>query len=79
VSVAAAGYFNQQHASTRLTIAHAEDSEPELRWSVAVGMRRADDALVQRLNQALSALLANGTITAIYRRYGIEHRRTPQP
>jgi ABC-type amino acid transport substrate-binding protein len=79
VSVASAGYFNQQHAATPLTVAHAEDSEPELRWSVAIGMRRADDALVQRVDQALSTMLGNGTIAAIYRRYGIEHRRPQQP
>jgi polar amino acid transport system substrate-binding protein len=54
---------------------HAEDSEPELRWSVAVGMRRADDALVERVNAALSGLVTDGTIAAIYARYGVAHRR----
>jgi polar amino acid transport system substrate-binding protein len=38
-------------------------------------MRRADDALVQQINRALSALLADGSIAAIYARYGIEHRK----
>jgi polar amino acid transport system substrate-binding protein len=78
VSVAAAGFFNARHAATRLTVAHAEDSEPELRWPVGIGMRRADEALVERVNAALAKLLSSGTIAAIYGRYGIEHRR-PQP
>jgi ABC-type amino acid transport substrate-binding protein len=78
VSVASAGYFNARHPSAPLTVAHAEDSEPELRWPVAVGMRRADDALVQRVNKALATLLDNGAIAASYARYGVEHRR-PQP
>jgi len=78
VSVAAAGFFNARNPSRRLTVAHAEDSEPELRWPVAIGMRRADDALVERVNGALAKLLSGGTIAAIYGRYGIEHRR-PQP
>jgi polar amino acid transport system substrate-binding protein len=54
---------------------HAEDSEPELRWTVGVGMRRADDALVQRMNQAIATLLSDGSIAAVYARYGIEHRK----
>jgi ABC-type amino acid transport substrate-binding protein len=37
-------------------------------------MRRADDALVQNINRALSALLGDGTIAAIYARYGVAHR-----
>jgi ABC-type amino acid transport substrate-binding protein len=58
-----------------LTVVRAQDSEPELRWNVAVGLRRADDALLDAVNAALKALLDDGTIRAIYARYGIEHRR----
>jgi len=53
----------------------AQDNEPELRWNVAVGLRRADDALLDAVNAALKALLDDGTIRTIYARYGIEHRR----
>jgi polar amino acid transport system substrate-binding protein len=75
VSAASAGYFNLKNPGRQLTVEHAQDSEPELRWTVGVGMRRADDALVQQINQAISALLADGSIAAIYARYGIAHRR----
>jgi len=42
---------------------------------VAIGMRRADDALVEKVNAAVTALVGDGTIAAIYRRYGVEHRK----
>jgi len=75
VSPASAGYYNLRHPNKPLTVVRAQDSEPELRWNVAVGLRRADDALVDAVNAALKALLDDGTIRSIYARYGIEHQR----
>ena len=74
VSPAAAGYFNLRNPARRVTLVHAEDSQPELQWTVGVGMRRADDALVENVNRALSAVLDDGTLRAIYSRYGVTHR-----
>lgn len=74
VSPAAAGYFNVRNPARRVTLVHAEDSEPELQWTIGVGMRRADDALVENINRALTALLADGSVAAIYARYGVTHR-----
>lgn len=74
-SAASIGYFNQTHPDARLQLVHAEDDEPELRWPVAVGMRRADDALVERVNAAIAELLSNGAIASIYARYGVTHRK----
>jgi len=74
VSAASAGYFNLKNPARQVTIVHAEDSQPDLQWAVGVGMRRADDALVENINRALSALLADGTLAAIYARYGVTHR-----
>ncbi|HEU5294601.1 MAG TPA: transporter substrate-binding domain-containing protein [Burkholderiaceae bacterium] len=75
VSPASAGYYNLRHPGQALTVVRAQDNEPELRWNVAVGLRRADDALVEAVNVALKTLLDDGTIRTIYARYGIEHRR----
>ncbi|EHR72247.1 periplasmic component of amino acid ABC-type transporter/signal transduction system [Burkholderiales bacterium JOSHI_001] len=75
VSPATAGYYNLRHPERPLTVVRAQDSEPDLRWNVAVGLRRADDAMVAAVNTALAALLEDGSIRAIYARYGIEHRR----
>lgn len=74
VSAASAGYFNLKNPARQVTIVHAEDPEQELQWTVGVGMRRADEALVENINRALSALLADGTLQAIYARYGVAHR-----
>jgi ABC-type amino acid transport substrate-binding protein len=37
-------------------------------------MRKTDQALVDAINQVLDRMLADGTITAIYAHYGVEHR-----
>jgi len=75
VSPASAGYYNLRHPNQPLTVVRAQDNEPDLRWTVAVGLRRADDALLDAVNAALKTLLDDGTIRAIYARYGVEHRR----
>jgi ABC-type amino acid transport substrate-binding protein len=75
VSLATAGYYNVRHPSQPLVVVRAQDHEPELRWNLAVGLRRADDAMIEAVNTALKSLLDDGTIRAIYARYGIEHRR----
>jgi ABC-type amino acid transport substrate-binding protein len=74
VSPATVGYYNLKHPEQPLSLVLAED-EPDLRWNVAVGLRRADDPMVAAVNEALTTLLADGTIAGIYARYGIEHRR----
>jgi ABC-type amino acid transport substrate-binding protein len=37
-------------------------------------MRKSDEALVDAVNQVMAKLLADGTITQIYAKYGVEHR-----
>ncbi len=74
VSPATVGYYNLKHPDQPLSLVLAED-EPELRWNVAVGLRRADEPMIAAINEALTALLTDGTVAGIYARYGIEHRR----
>jgi ABC-type amino acid transport substrate-binding protein len=40
-----------------------------------VGLRKSDDALLAAVNQALDRLLDDGTVSRIYAKYGVEHRR----
>ncbi|HLB17299.1 MAG TPA: transporter substrate-binding domain-containing protein [Burkholderiales bacterium] len=75
VSPASIGYYNLTNPTRRVRLVHAEDSEPELKWTVAVGLRRADAPLVEAVNAAVAALIADGTIARIYAKYGVEHRR----
>ena len=74
VSPASAGYFNLRHPERRVRFIHAYDSEPELRWNLAVGLRRADTPLRQAIDAALDRLIADGSLAKMYARYGIEYR-----
>jgi ABC-type amino acid transport substrate-binding protein len=75
VSPASIGYYNLTNPGRKVALVHAEDSEPELKWVVAVGLRRADAPLVDAVNAAVAALVADGTIAGIYARYGVDYRR----
>lgn len=72
VSPATIGFYNLTHPDTPAKATMAFAGVPELNWAVAVGMRRADDALVDSINAALGKLLADGTVQRIYAGYGIE-------
>jgi polar amino acid transport system substrate-binding protein len=74
VSPATVGYFNLRHPDGPLRLLHAYDAEPELRWNVCVGLRRADAALREAIDRAIDRLVADRTIERIYARYGIEYR-----
>jgi polar amino acid transport system substrate-binding protein len=74
VSPATIGFYNLTHPSAPVEATMAFAAVPELNWSVAVGMRKADDALVDSINAALDKLLADGTVRRIYASYGIEQR-----
>jgi ABC-type amino acid transport substrate-binding protein len=75
VSPPTIAYFIQQHPDAGLHYTHAYDSEPELRWNLAVGLRRSDDALVEAVNAALAQLASDGTLAKIYARYGVDLRQ----
>lgn len=68
------GWFNLQHADKPLRVIPAFDGDQDLNWNVAAGLLRPDDRLQQRVDAAIEALLADGTIARIYARYGIELR-----
>jgi ABC-type amino acid transport substrate-binding protein len=75
VSPATIAYYIHAHPEAHLAYVHAYDTEPELAWNLAVGLRRSDDALLDAVNAALDKLIADGTIERIYERYGVEYRR----
>lgn len=74
VSPALFSYYLKQHPEAKLKIVDAYKVDPELSWTVSVGLRKSDRALVDAVNSVLDQLLADGTITAIYQRYGLEHQ-----
>lgn len=76
ITPATIGYYNLTHPDKKLRIVYAYEGDPELSWNVAVGMLRPDKDLIQAINGAVDKLLADGTIKAIYARYGVELRPT---
>ena len=74
VSAAAMSYYIKQHPDSGLKLAFAFDGEPDLHWQVSVGLRKSDQALVDAINAVLEKLIADGTLAAIYARYGVELR-----
>lgn len=74
VSPASAGYYNLRHPDAPLRFVHAYDIDPELRWNLAVGLRRADAPFHTAIDAAIDHLVADGTVAKIYARYGIEYR-----
>jgi polar amino acid transport system substrate-binding protein len=75
VSMATMSYHIFQHPELRLRLVNAFDSEPELSWEVSVGLRKSDQALVDAVNEVLDRMLIDGSLTRIYAKYGVEHRR----
>ena len=74
VTPATVGWFNLQHADNPLRLIPAFESDPDFNWNIAAGLFRPDDKLRARVDAAIGALLADGTIARIYARYGIELR-----
>lgn len=73
------GYYNFLHKDAPVTLVRDNDSMPELRWEVAIGMRKADDALVTAVNTALDRMLADGIVHRIYASYGIDQSLPAKP
>ncbi len=67
-------YYILQHPEAGLRLVNAFDTEPQLIWEVSVGLRKSDQALLDAVNEILEKLLADGSLTRIYAKYGVEHR-----
>jgi ABC-type amino acid transport substrate-binding protein len=65
------GWFRHQHPGTAIGIPDGYEPEPALRWSVSVGLRRADDALVAAVDTAVAKLVEQRIPAQIYAKYGI--------
>lgn len=74
ISTATMSYYIFQHPESGLRLVNAFDSEPQLSWEVSVGLRKSDQALVDAVNEVLDRMLADGSLTRIYAKYGVEHR-----
>jgi polar amino acid transport system substrate-binding protein len=68
-------YYIFRRPEAELRLARVFDGEPMLTWDVSVGLRKSDQALLDAVNAALDRLLEDGTVSRIYAKYGVEHRR----
>jgi len=73
-----AGWYLKQHPGA-VTISDTYVPEKDFRWNVAVALRNADTPLVDAVNGALDALIADQTIPKIFARYGIRYRAPLAP
>jgi polar amino acid transport system substrate-binding protein len=72
VTPAAIGWFNINHPDARVRRIAAFERDADLNWNVSVGMIKPDAKLRERVDAAIEAMLADGTIARIYARYGLE-------
>jgi len=75
VTATVAGYFNATHPDRAVTVIPPDDTQANTVWNLAVGLRRPDAKLRDAIDAALDHLRDDGTISAIYTRYGISIRQ----
>ena len=74
VTPTVAGYFNATHPNQAVTFVPPDDTQANMSWNLAVGLRRPDTKLREAIDTALEHLKSNGTISIIYARYGVSIR-----
>jgi len=72
VTPLSAGYYIKTHPEQKIAMLPPDEAQPDLVWNVGIGMRHPDDAFLQAIDGAIDKLMADGTIHAIYARYGID-------
>jgi polar amino acid transport system substrate-binding protein len=66
------GYYNLRHPDAKLRLIDAFAGDADLSWNVAVGMRRPDAELIQAVDDALTRMVAQGTVKRVFAHYGVE-------
>jgi polar amino acid transport system substrate-binding protein len=67
------GWYRREYPDARVTIPAGYEPEPALRWNVAIGLWRADDALVAAVNAAIDRVLEKQIPSRIYANYGVAY------
>ena len=67
------GWYRHEHPSTAIGIPDGYELDPALRWSVSVGLRRADDALVAAVDTAVAQVVEQEIPAHMYAKYGIPY------
>jgi ABC-type amino acid transport substrate-binding protein len=67
------GWYRHEHPNTTITIPDGYEPEPALCWNVAIGVWRADDALVKAMNTTIDSVIARRLPNRIYAKYGVAY------
>ena len=67
------GWYRHERPGTAVRIPDGYEPEPALHWSVSVGLRRADDALLGALDAAVARVVKQRLPAQIYAKYGISY------
>ncbi|MDE5446556.1 transporter substrate-binding domain-containing protein, partial [Bradyrhizobium sp. CSA207] len=67
------GWYRHENPSTAVRITDGYVPDPALHWSVSVGLRRADDALLAAVDAALARVVEQRIPAQIYAKYGISY------
>ena len=67
------GWFRHEHPNARVTIPDGYEPEPDLRWNVAIGLWRADDALISVMDAAIDRVMDKQIPRQIYAKYGVAY------
>lgn len=67
-------YYIHSNPDADLKVAYVFDGNKDLTWDVAIGLRKSDAALQKAVSEVLDRLIADGTLTGIYAKYGVKHR-----
>jgi hypothetical protein len=78
VSCAMAGEMNGPMSKRILNRASVMCTPTTASWtsrSVAAGLRRTDEAMIDAINAALDRMIASGTLAQFYAKYGVDYRQ----
>jgi polar amino acid transport system substrate-binding protein len=68
-----AGWYVHLQQTNGVRLVDGYTPEPGLRWNVALGLKDADQALVDAVNRILARRVADGTVAAIFAKYGVPY------
>lgn len=74
VSATWVDYYIHSHPDANLKVAYVFEGDKDLTWEVAIGLRKSDAALQKAVSEILDRIIADGTLTRIYEKYGVKHR-----
>lgn len=67
------GWYRHQHPGAKIVIPEGYEPEPEFRWNVAIGLWRADDALIEAVNTAIDQVKEKRIPYQLYAKYGVTY------